>query len=36
MVGEVWRVVGGEVAGLDLEALMARRREAACSLACVA
>ena len=29
MVGGVWRVADGEVAGLDLGALMARRREAA-------
>ena len=33
MVGGVWRVVDGEVADLDLEALMARHREAARSLA---
>ena len=32
MVGGVWRVADGEVAGLDLEALMARHREAARAL----
>ena len=32
MVGGVWRVEDGEVAALDLEALMARHREAARSL----
>ena len=36
MVGGGWRVEGGEIAGLDLEALMARHREAARSLALVA
>ena len=33
MVGGTWRVTGGEIAGLDLDALMARHREAARSLA---
>ena len=32
MVGGRWRVAGGEIIGLDLEALMARHREAARSL----
>ena len=36
MVGGGWRVEGGEIAGLDLEALMARHRAAARSLALVA
>ena len=36
MVGGAWRVEGGEISGLDLEALMARHREAARSLALVA
>ena len=36
MVGGAWRVEGGEIAGLDLEALMARHREAARSLALAA
>ena len=33
MVGGTWRVEGGEIVGLDLEALMARHREAARSMA---
>ena len=36
MAGGAWRVEGGEIAGLDLEALMARHREAARSLALAA
>ena len=32
MVGGVWRVANGEIVALDLEALMARHREAARSL----
>ena len=36
MVGGAWRVEGGAIAGLDLEALMARHREAARSLALAA
>ena len=36
MVGGGWRVEGGEIVGLDLEALMARHREAARSLALAA
>ena len=36
MVGGTWRVEDGEIVGLDLEALMARHREAARSLALAA
>ena len=36
MVGGAWRVEGGAIVGLDLEALMARHREAARSLALAA
>ena len=36
MVGGIWRVEGGEIVDLDLDALMARHREAARALALAA